>query len=76
MKNIQMVDLKSQYEKIKVEVNTGIQEVIDTTSFIKGVKVNDFQHNLEKYLDVKHVIPVGNGTDSNCLNGVGFKARR
>jgi len=64
MKNIQMVDLKSQYEKIKVEVNTGIQEVIDTTSFIKGVKVNDFQHNLEKYLDVKHVIPVGNGTDA------------
>jgi len=64
MKNIQMVDLKSQYEKIKVEVNAGIQEVIDTTSFIKGSKVNDFQHNLEKYLDVKHVIPVGNGTDA------------
>ncbi len=64
MKNIQMVDLKSQYEKIKTEINAGIQEVIDTTAFIKGGKVNDFQHNLEKYLDVKHVIPVGNGTDA------------
>jgi len=64
MKNIQMVDLRSQYEKIKDEVNAGIQEVIDTTTFIKGGKVNDFQRNLESYLNVKHVIPVGNGTDA------------
>ncbi|MDD3322417.1 MAG: DegT/DnrJ/EryC1/StrS family aminotransferase [Paludibacter sp.] len=64
MEKIQMVDLKSQYEKIKTEVNAGIQEVIDTTAFIKGGKVIDFQHDLEKYLQVKHVIPVGNGTDA------------
>ncbi|MEI6755155.1 MAG: DegT/DnrJ/EryC1/StrS family aminotransferase [Paludibacter sp.] len=64
MKNIQMVDLKSQYEKIREEVNAGIQDVIDTTTFIKGGKVNDFQKNLETYLNVKHVIPVGNGTDA------------
>jgi len=64
MKNIQMVDLKSQYDKIKGEVDAGIQEVIDTTTFIKGGKVNVFQQNLEKYLGVKHVIPVGNGTDA------------
>ncbi len=64
MKDIQMVDLRSQYEKIKTEVNAGIQEVIDTTSFIKGGKVTSFQSDLEKYLDVKHVIPVGNGTDA------------
>lgn len=59
-----MVDLRSQYEAIKEEVNQGIQEVLDTTSFIKGGKVIDFQQNLEKYLNVKHVIPVGNGTDA------------
>jgi dTDP-4-amino-4,6-dideoxygalactose transaminase len=64
MKKIQMVDLTSQYEKIRNEVNAGIQEVIDTTTFIKGGKVNDFQADLEKYLEVKHVIPVGNGTDA------------
>jgi len=64
MKNIQMVDLKSQYEKIWEEVNAGIQEVIDTTAFIKGGKVNEFQRNLETYLNVKHVIPVANGTDA------------
>jgi dTDP-4-amino-4,6-dideoxygalactose transaminase len=64
MKKIQMVDLKSQYEKIKKEVNENIQEVLDTTAFIKGQKVTDFQKNLEIYLGVKHVIPVGNGTDA------------
>ena len=64
MKKIQMVDLKSQYEKIREDVNAGIQEVIDTTTFIKGGKVNEFQKNLEAYLGVKHVIPTGNGTDA------------
>lgn len=59
-----MVDLQSQYLKIKTEVDAGIQEVIDTTTFIKGGKVTDFQHQLESYLQVKHVIPVGNGTDA------------
>jgi UDP-2-acetamido-2-deoxy-ribo-hexuluronate aminotransferase len=76
MKKIQMVDLKSQYDKIKEEVNAGIQEVIDTTTFIKGGKVNVFQKNLENYLDVKHVIPVGNGTDALqiALMALGLKA--
>lgn len=64
MMPIQMVDLKSQYEKIKDQVDAGIQEVIDSTTFIKGGKVNDFQHHLEQYLGVKHVIPVANGTDA------------
>jgi len=64
MKKIQMVDLTSQYEKIREDVNAGIQQVIDTTAFIKGGKVNEFQSELEAYLGVKHVIPVGNGTDA------------
>lgn len=64
MNKIQMVDLTGQYEKIRTEVNAGIQQVIDTTAFIKSGKVNEFQAELEKYLDVKHVIPVGNGTDA------------
>lgn len=64
MNKIQMVDLNGQYVKIKGEVNEAIQQVIDSTSFIKGGKVNDFQAALETYLSVKHVIPVGNGTDA------------
>ena len=64
MKEIQMVDLRSQYERIKNEIDNGIQEVLNTCTFIKGGKVNIFQKHLEEYLNVKHVIPVGNGTDA------------
>ena len=64
MKKIQMVDLKSQYEKIKPEIDKGIQEVIDTCAFINGPYVNNFQKDLETYLGVKHVIPCANGTDA------------
>lgn len=63
-KKIQMVDLKGQYEKIKSEVDAGIQEVLNTTTFINGPAVKEFQADLEKYLNVKHVIPCANGTDA------------
>ena len=62
--NIQMVDLKGQYEKIKDEVNAGIQNCIDNTAFINGPAVKEFQQDFEKYLGVKHVIPCANGTDA------------
>jgi UDP-2-acetamido-2-deoxy-ribo-hexuluronate aminotransferase len=64
MRKIQMVDLKSQYEKIKDSVNASIQEVLDTTTYINGPLVHEFQKKLEDYLDVKHVIPCANGTDA------------
>ncbi|HYD90974.1 MAG TPA: aminotransferase class I/II-fold pyridoxal phosphate-dependent enzyme, partial [Flavobacterium sp.] len=64
MKKLQMVDLKSQYDRIKDTVNASIQEVLDNTSYINGPQVNTFQKNLEGYLDVKHVIPCANGTDA------------
>ena len=64
VKKIQMVDLKSQYEKIKTEVDAGIQDVISNTAFINGPAVKEFQADLEHYLNVKHVIPCANGTDA------------
>lgn len=64
MKKIQMVDLKGQYDRIKDTVNAGIQEVLDTTTYVNGPEVQKFQKNLEDYLGVKHVIPCANGTDA------------
>lgn len=64
MKKIQMVDLKSQYDKIAATVNTSIQEVLDTNTYINGPQVHQFQKALESYLGVKHVIPCANGTDA------------
>ena len=70
-----MVDLQSQYAKIKQDIDAGIQEVIDTAAFVKGKKVTEFQHHLEQYTGAKHVINVGNGTDALqiALMGLGLK---
>jgi UDP-2-acetamido-2-deoxy-ribo-hexuluronate aminotransferase len=75
MKKIQMVDLKGQYNNIKDVVNPAIKEVIETTTFINGPKVHEFQKNLEQYLGVKHVIPCANGTDALqiAMMGLGLK---
>jgi UDP-2-acetamido-2-deoxy-ribo-hexuluronate aminotransferase len=64
MNKIAMVDLKGQYENIKQELDKAIAGVIDSTAFINGPAVKEFQENLEKYLGVKHVIPCANGTDA------------
>ncbi len=75
MKKIQMVDLQTQYQHIKAEIDKGISEVIDSAAFIKGPKVAQFQANLEQYTGAKHVITVGNGTDALqiALMGLGLK---
>ena len=62
--NIQMVDLKSQYLKIKDDVDSAINDVINSTQFINGSHVKEFQSELASYLGVKHVITCGNGTDA------------
>lgn len=75
MRKIQMVDLKSQYEAIKEQVNQSIQEVLENTAYVNGPQVHAFQANLEKYLGVKHVIPCANGTDALqiAMMGLGLK---
>ena len=64
MKKIQMVDLQGQYHTIKDEINTSLQEIMETSAFINGPEVQKFQKELEEYLQVKHVIPCANGTDA------------
>lgn len=64
MKKIQMVDLQGQYAKIKPQVNKAFDNVLDTAYYIGGPEVKGFGSDLEKYLDVKHVIPCANGTDA------------
>jgi len=76
MKNIQMVDLKGQYNKIKEEVDVAINEVMEMASYINGPAVKNFSSNLEKYLGVDYVIPCANGTDALqiALMALGLKA--
>ena len=71
-----MVDLQTQYQHIKADIDRGIQSVIDSAQFVKGPAVSAFQEHLEAYTGAKHDIPVGNGTDALqiALMGLGLKA--
>ena len=75
MRKIQMVDLQTQYQFIKPEVDKGMQEVLSSAQFINGPAVKSFQASLEAYLGVKHVIPCANGTDALqvAMMGLGLK---
>lgn len=64
MRKLQMVDLGTQYQKIKNDIDRSIQSVIDSSAYINGPEVKSFQTELENYMGVKHVIPCGNGTDA------------
>lgn len=59
-----MVDLATQYQAIKTDIDSAIQEVLDSSIFIGGPIVQRFQKSLEAYLGAKHVIPCANGTDA------------
>ncbi|MDG1823087.1 MAG: DegT/DnrJ/EryC1/StrS family aminotransferase [Flavobacteriaceae bacterium] len=75
MRKIQMVDLQTQYQFIKPQVDKGMQEVLSSAQFINGPAVKSFQASLEAYLGVKHVIPCANGTDALqvAMMGLGLK---
>lgn len=64
MEAIQMVDLKNQYLKIKPALDAAIQGCIDSTSFINGPTVRQFEQQLSTYLSVKHTVACANGTDA------------
>lgn len=64
MRPLQMVDTKSQYYKIKEEVDGAVLSVLESSQFIGGKILNDFAQNLAAYIGVKHAIPCANGTDA------------
>jgi dTDP-4-amino-4,6-dideoxygalactose transaminase len=64
MKEIQMVDLKSQYIRLSSEIDHAVRSVIESTAFIKGPDVRLFEEELQTYMGVKHVISCANGTDA------------
>lgn len=64
MRKIQMVDLHSQYHRIKPEMDAAIFEVLESTKFIKGPQVEEFATNLANYTGAGFVIPCANGTDA------------
>ncbi|MDR2913878.1 MAG: DegT/DnrJ/EryC1/StrS family aminotransferase [Tannerella sp.] len=61
---IQMVDLSSQYLRLKEEIDSAVQDVFKSAEFINGAPVKSFCERLSSYMNVPYVIPCGNGTDA------------
>ncbi len=59
-----MVDTRSQYHRIKSEVDQAVLDVLESSAFIQGKPVQDLATELGAYLNVSHVIPCANGTDA------------
>lgn len=64
MRPLQMVDTKTQYQKIKAQVDAAVIDVMESSMFIGGKVVNSFAENLAKYHQSKYCIPCANGTDA------------
>jgi len=64
MKKIQMVDLYGQYLNIKSEIDEAIRKVIESTAFIRGGEVGQFEKELADYMGTSHAVACGNGTDA------------
>ena len=65
---IQMTDLRIQYESIKSEIDFAIGNVIESSSFILGKDLADFETRVADYLGVKYALGVGSGTDALVLS--------
>ena len=63
-KLIKFLDLKSQYQSIKDEINLAINEVLNSGTFIGGEYVASFESNFSRFIGTKHCIGVANGTDA------------
>ncbi len=64
---IPLVDLKAQYDSIKEEIDSAIQNVLNTTSFIMGEELEKFEEEFSRYCNVKYAIGVSNGSDALIL---------
>jgi dTDP-4-amino-4,6-dideoxygalactose transaminase len=62
--NIPFVDLKSQYDSIKEEIDSAIATVLSQTAFVGGSHLKNFEEAFATFCGVKHCIGVANGTDA------------
>lgn len=61
---MQFIDLKSQYENLKEEIDSNIQNVLDSGQYMMGDYVKKLEQELAKSVGVKYCITCANGTDA------------
>lgn len=64
VKNMQFIDLKTQYHALKTEIDANIRAVLDSAQFIGGPYVKELEKQLAEFTGRKHCITCANGTDA------------
>lgn len=61
---IPFLDLKAQYKSIKAEIDAAVMRVLDSTQFVLGDEVAQFERDFAAYCGAKHAIAVNSGTSA------------
>lgn len=61
---MEFIDLKSQYQQLKPQIDAAIQRVLDHGQYILGPEVTELEEKLVAYTGAKYCISVANGTDA------------
>jgi dTDP-4-amino-4,6-dideoxygalactose transaminase/acetyltransferase-like isoleucine patch superfamily enzyme len=61
---ISLVDLRAQHDELRVEIEAAIREVVDTSAFIGGERVEAFEKDFAAFCDVRHAVACASGTDA------------
>ncbi len=69
---MEFIDLKSQYQRLKKDIDAGIQRVLDHGQYILGPEVAELEEKLAAYVGVKYCISVANGTDALQIAEMAF----
>jgi len=65
--NVPFLDLKRQYQQLKGEIEPAVRSVMESSSFIGGKYVQDFEKQMARYLSTKSAFGCGNGTEALVL---------
>ena len=61
---IPMVDLKTQYNSLRAEMDEALQQVFENTQFILGPNVQALEQEIAAHLGVKNALSCASGTDA------------
>ncbi len=64
---VPQIDLWAHHEPLLEEFKEALERVVRSSQFILGQEEKDFEAAAARYLDVRHAVGVGNGTDALAI---------
>lgn len=69
---MEFCDLKSQYQRLKADIDAGIQRVLNHGQYILGPEVAELEDKLATFVGAKYCITCANGTDALQIAQMAF----